>query len=502
LAQSARFTISRWKTLRYALVLRRLCSLTLIGLVGWSTPALAFAGGPQGLQPSPSAIYGGEETVECAWPTVPSVQTGPRLCTGALVHPRLVVFGAHCEPSASTRVRFGEDIEATTMLDPELCEAYPDYLGLADQAHDWAFCRLSEAVDLPTTPILFGCEEEILVEGADVSIVGFGHDSPGTGAGTKRWGSTTLTTVSLEMNTARLGGDGGPSICPGDSGGPGLIRLADGSWRAWGIGSTTENTAEWMGGCGGPATYGLMRGALPWLEERSGIDLTPCFDADGSWHPSPLCENFYAGEPGSAFGDYATEPWCLDTPASGASESCGAPYDSITDEQPPTVSITSPLDQSVLEDAPAVVDIEVDAFDEGWGVARVHLEIDGQDIGLVDAVEPYVFAGLNFPGGTTYTLVAVAEDHAGLVTSSEPVEMSVGATGESESDSTGAAESEASTDTGGEEAPMSDAGVGGCTCATPSDGRGGPWGGFLALVWFWRRSTRSHSGDGAGRPLS
>ena len=475
----------------------------LVPFALWGTPGDARAGSPENLQPAPSAIFGGEETLECAWPTVPSVQTGAMLCTGALVHPRLVIFAAHCEPGISTRVRFGEDIAATTMIDPELCEAFPDWLGLADQGNDWAFCRLPEPVDLPTTPVLFGCEEEALVDGAEVSIVGFGWDAPDTGAGTKRWGSTTLTTVDLEANKARLGGDGGPSICPGDSGGPGLIRLADGSWRAWGIASTTENNAEWMGGCGGPSTYGLMRGALPWIEERSGIDLTPCFDADGSWHPSPLCENFYAAEPGSAFGDYGAEPWCLDTPAIGPADSCGDPYDSVNDTQPPTVVITSPVHQSMFSESPSVIDIEVDAADEGWGVAQVHLEIDGQDIGLVDGVEPFVFAGLNFPGGASYSLVAVAEDHAGFVTNSEPVEITVGVVddGGAEATDTGSSESEVSTGTSGAEAPVSEGGGGGCACAAPSGGRQAPWASFLAVLWFWRRSGGPRAGGSGGRPL-
>jgi MYXO-CTERM domain-containing protein len=438
------------------------------------------------LRPANPAIFGGEEIEVCAWPTVVSVQTGGFLCTGALVHPRLVMFAAHCEPSATTRVRFGEDINDSKLVNPDLCEANPDWLGQADQGNDWAFCRLEEPIDLPTTPILYGCEEEALVPGAEVAIVGYGWNTETDGEGLKRWGLTTLNTVDLRANKAELGGDGGPSICPGDSGGPGLIRLADGSWRAWGIASTTTN------GCGGIGTYGLMRGAIDWVQERSGIDLTSCFDADGEWEPNVLCDNFYAAEPAAAFGDYEADPWCLDTPATGQGDFCGDPLGDAPDEEPPVVTITTPEDQSDFPDNPTQLGIEVEAVDAGWGVETVWLEIDGQVVPLYDGAAPYTFDGLNFPGPASYSLVAFARDYAGQLGESEPVTVHVaqpqGGDESGEESSESGAEDESATVGSEGDPPQDEEPGGGCSCRSEGEGRGA-LGLFLILLWRRRRGV-------------
>src|SRR5262249_49096496 len=32
--------------------------------------------------------------------------------------------------------------------------------------------------------------------------------------------------------------------------------------------------------------------AVPWIEQQSGIDISPCHDADGKWHAGPDCHGF------------------------------------------------------------------------------------------------------------------------------------------------------------------------------------------------------------------
>lgn len=44
--------------------------------------------------------------------------------------------------------------------------------------------------------------------------------------------------------------------------------------------------------------HSLAVNAVEWIEEDSGIDVTVCHDINGNWDPSPLCGNFFNGEPG------------------------------------------------------------------------------------------------------------------------------------------------------------------------------------------------------------
>lgn len=181
---------------------------------------------------------------------------GSSLCTGTLVHPRVVVYAAHCGGGNKT-IDFGELVQSPgQFVKAETCQTYPSYGGVNDQAHDWAFCRLPFAItDLPVTPVLFGCETQQLSPGMQVAISGFGANNGNSGAGTKRWAMTTLTGVFNA--TATLGGGGKPSVCPGDSGGPAYVQLADGGWRAFGIASTVT------GSCGGSGTHARIDKAVP-----------------------------------------------------------------------------------------------------------------------------------------------------------------------------------------------------------------------------------------------
>lgn len=364
-------------------------------------------------------IYGGTPVDTCAWPTAVAVQNGGSLCTGTLVHPQVVMYAAHCG-AFNTAIRFGESLGTARTVQPAFCETNPGYANQAnDQANDWAFCKLNEPIDLPITPIVFGCETSALYPGAEVAVVGFGNNQGTSGAGTKRWALTTTNGINESTNIGTVGGNGQPSVCSGDSGGPAFVRFPDGSWHAWGIASTVS------GGCGGLGTHSLMQGAIPWVEERTGFDLTPCHDADGTWNPTGACQGFYAAEPGAGHGDWVT-PWCGGTPVIGASATCGDGFDAVADETPPEVSITNLTYGQQLGAAPATTDIEISAVDEGWGVKEVRLEINGQDIGVSDMAEPYVFGNATFPNDGVYELVAVAEDYAGLVGRSSVVAIGVG----------------------------------------------------------------------------
>ena len=421
------------------------------------------------------AITGGQTAQTCAWPTTVAVTTGGGLCSGTLVHPEVVVYAAHCGASSQTRVNMGESaFGAAVTLVPEFCQINPGYGGVQDPGNDWAFCKLNGAVDIPVTPPLMGCELDTLVFDREVAIAGFGDGGPSGNAGVKRWAMTTTRGINPSMNIGVAGGMGNPAACQGDSGGPAFVRLDDGGWRAWGIVSTGTD-------CGAEVNYALISGAVPWIEQQSGVDITPCHDADGTWNPTATCGGFNASEPGAAFGSWSNG--CVGGTVSELSDTCGPFHGAPPDTTPPTVSIVEPLDQATF-DAPASVDIRINAADEGWGIDHVAILVDGVEVAS-DPSPPYEFLGASFADEGVYELVAVARDYAGLETLSEAVNIGVGDVMPPPSETTGSStsgEESGEAGSGAEgEAGTGEEGLGadedgdnsGCACDAGGQGRGG-----------------------------
>jgi MYXO-CTERM domain-containing protein len=168
----------------------------------------------------------------------------------------------------------------------------------------------------------------------------------------------------------------------------------------------------------------MMHTGMSWFEDTTGIDLTPCHDADGTWNPGPDCTGIPMA-PGVGSGSW---PSCQPGELSGWAASCGAPYMSEGDGDAPTVSLTSPSAGARFESNPAtgraevIVDIAADDG-QGSGVASVALVIDGTPLAATDDNAPYQFAVNLEPG--VYTLSAIATDHAGNEATSEQVDIGV-----------------------------------------------------------------------------
>jgi MYXO-CTERM domain-containing protein len=254
---------------------------------------------------------------------------------------------------------------------------------------------------VPIVPPLFGCEvTEYIQPGQSVDIVGYGNTDDGT-VGIKYQVTTTIT--GYQNGEVFIGGNGLDS-CSGDSGGPVYVRLDDGSWRVFGI-------TSYGGQCGSGGVYGNMATNLAWAEQQTGLDLTPCFDGQGNWTPNPTCGGFPM-DPASGAGT-TWQQGCGGGSVSGFAATCGSPFSSEADEDPPSITITAPADGATYDTGGTgivQVTITADASDN-VGLQVVSLMINGDPVaGTDDNVAPYSW-NLEFPQGS-WTIEAVATDYS------------------------------------------------------------------------------------------
>lgn len=398
--------------------------------------------------PEELRIIGGKPVESCDWPAAVLLPIGEgnkvsSICTGSLVHAEIVLTAGHCNDGILAAA-FTEDLKTLSEAGAKLhkfeyCKSHPDWKGSGplQKNVDLAFCKLSEPVtDVPPTPILMGCEADWVMGGGSptVTVVGYGKSiaSKNDSSGVKYEAEITFNGVNSAGEIEV--GQAGKGICNGDSGGPAYVKLPeeefgkDAGWRVIGVtsyGAVTEDKE-----CIGTGAYCTMHTFVEFVEQESGIDITPCTDAKGEWKPGKDCK----GAPLDPYAASGTWPnSCEHAPGGGWIASCGKPFDPDAsgggsdskkedkDTKAPTVKIASPDEDDSFEEG-KTVKVSVEATDD-VGVAKVVLLVDDK-AQKADKKKPYSWKLKDLEPGK-HELVAKAQDEAGNEAESEPVTIRI-----------------------------------------------------------------------------
>lgn len=322
--------VTPWVSMRTSQGSRLAWLCPLLVTMSWGMTSTSFAGPADEIIEQPP-IIGGQDGKMCAWPSLvmmvvnqPNGQKG--VCSGTLVHPKLILYAAHC--GSPDQLIFGESLRGATILKEDAVESYkvhPKWRSVSDIVHDVAYVVLKKPLDkVPTIPVFAGCERaQGNKQGRSVRLAGFSSNNSDDGRQVfLRWGENKIS--GLSGGVAMVTDRGGSAIaCAGDSGGPLLFQLEDKSWRTMGITSTLQ------GGCGQPGAINrythINDRIVQWVESNSGVDITPCFDASGQPTPSKACDSLraYAGNPSAPQGE--REDLCITAPTKAAGNFCQVP---------------------------------------------------------------------------------------------------------------------------------------------------------------------------------
>lgn len=257
-----------------------------------------------------SAVIGGEAVAEGEWPdAVALVDGGVPFCSGTLIAEDLVLTAAHCVADGVTPQVRVDTLDGYSGPTTEVARVHihPAW----ETTFDAAVLELQTPVrGVAPRPLVPGCARSELVDGARVTVAGFGIRGLDFDAPDGDLYAADLQIASLECPTnegcnAQVRPDGeliaagrvGVDSCYGDSGGPLYLRSSYGSFLA-GVVSRATYTAT--ADCGEGGIYVRADSLAGWIEETTGRAL-----------PAGSCEALDSGGGCSAAGGSGFGPIAL-----------------------------------------------------------------------------------------------------------------------------------------------------------------------------------------------
>jgi secreted trypsin-like serine protease len=233
-------------------------------------------------------VIGGADAAQGKWPDVAAIlypiDGDVTLCTGTLIAPTIVLTAGHCYDGISAPLPDNVLIGTASLSRPSDGEIIPIARGhvypKAGTTEDLAVLVLARPSTRPPRKIVDGWARADLVNGATISLVGFGAIDRSGGVYVDHLQEATTTITDVDCSTAsgcnpaarpagELGAGGkGVDTCPGDSGGPLYLTTSYGPVLA-GVTSRAYDNARFA--CSQGGIYARPDKVLDWVEQVAGV---------------------------------------------------------------------------------------------------------------------------------------------------------------------------------------------------------------------------------------